>query len=183
MDPKVPNIWRRPWTGARGMLAWFGLLIAATFAIVFYIGLITGLSDAPNLVKSGSVISVLSVLLVLVALPFFRWFFRWQILRRVLFVLACLVTLALLALTEENWRGRIAWQNHRRRLEAQGENFSLQALSPPLVPDEKNFALTPLFKPLFDFTYGTSGLVWGETNGRAHIGGISAELSSRPPLH
>ena len=103
-------------------------------------------------------------------------------LRRVLFVLACLVTVVLLFFTEENVRGRLAWQKHRRILEQQGEQFSLQALIPPPVPDEKNFALTPLLRPLLEVNYGPSGAVWRDTNGFQRIASkISAELPSGNP--
>src|SRR5207244_3657019 len=90
-------------------------------------------------------------------------------------VVACLVTLVLLAYAEENWRGKRAWDKHRRRWEAQGEKFSLAALVPPPVPDEQNFALTPFLKPLLDFTR-EPGLVWRDTNALAQIDKTSAQL-------
>ena len=79
-----------------------------------------------------------------------RWLCRWCNLRRVLFGVACVATLIALFFAEENWRGRHAWQKYRREWEAKGEKFELAALTPPPVPDEKNFALTPLLKPAPD---------------------------------
>jgi hypothetical protein len=70
--------------------------------------------------------------------------FRW-----LLFGLACLITLVALVLAEENWRGKHAWGQYKRMLEAKGEPLTLAALAPPLVPDDQNFAMTPLLKPLF----------------------------------
>jgi hypothetical protein len=71
-----------------------------------------------------------------------------RILRRILFVLAALVTLAALALAEENWRGARAWQNYKRDMEAKGERFDIARLIPAKVPDDQNFAKTPYLAPL-----------------------------------
>lgn len=102
---------------------------------------------------------------------------RW--LRRGLFGVACLITLIALAYAEENWRGRHAWQEHRREWEAKGEAFDVAALTPPPVPDEKNFALTPLLKPALDFTYGPTGAVWRDTNGLERLQRIQVDISPR----
>ena len=51
---------------------------------------------------------------------FFKWFSSWQVMRRRLFVLACLATLIGLFYAVENWRGKRAWEKCRRELEAQG---------------------------------------------------------------
>lgn len=104
-----------------------------------------------------------------------HWKRPW--LARLLFVAACLVTLIALAYAEENWRGKHAWQNYRREWEARGEKFDMTAFVPPPVPDERNFALTPLLKPLLDFDRGPSGVVWRDTNAMARLQSISAELS------
>jgi tetratricopeptide (TPR) repeat protein len=48
------------------------------------------------------------------------------------------------------------------------------------VPDEKNFALTPLLKPAFDFTHTTNGVEWRDTNSLAHLSRVRAELSDHP---
>ena len=81
---------------------------------------------------------------------FFRRLFSWKRVRKVLFVLAALITLAALLLAEEDWRGSRAWANYKRAMEAKGERFDAARLIPPKVPDDQNFAMTPLFAPLFD---------------------------------
>ena len=77
---------------------------------------------------------------------------RWvRILRRSLFVLACLITLAAILVVEENWRGKRAWDNFRTGWEAKGEKFDLKSFVPPPVPDDQNFAMTPFLAPLYDY--------------------------------
>jgi hypothetical protein len=52
---------------------------------------------------------------------------------------------------EENWRGRHAWENCRRDLQARGVELDWTKFAPPPVPDERNFAMTPFLAPLCDF--------------------------------
>src|SRR5438874_463439 len=72
------------------------------------------------------------------------------LLRGGLFALVCLITLIALVVAEENFRGKRAWEKYKREAEARGVKFDLLAFIPPPVPDEQNFAMTPLFKKLFD---------------------------------
>jgi len=81
---------------------------------------------------------------------FFRRVFHWRGVRKVLFVLAALITLGALLFAEEDWRGARAWANYKRDREAKGERFDAARLFPPKVPDDQNFAMTPYFAPLFD---------------------------------
>jgi hypothetical protein len=88
-------------------------------------------------------------------------------LRRGLVAVAVLATLLAIFYTEENWRGKRAWENYRREWEAKGEKFDLKDFIPPPVPDSQNFAMTPFLAPLFD--YNPSPLkpgqsVWRDTN-------------------
>ncbi len=69
----------------------------------------------------------------------------WRILRRVLISLAILATLIAVFYTEEDWRGKRAWENYKRELEAKGEKFDWQAFVPPSVPDGQNFFTAPIF--------------------------------------
>lgn len=45
---------------------------------------------------------------------------------------------------EEDWRGWHAWQKFKREWETKGERFNLASIVPPSVPDNQNFALTPI---------------------------------------
>ena len=80
---------------------------------------------------------------------FFKWLFTWRTLRRALIAAVCLITLMALFYTEENIRGRHAWEKFRRDAEARGEQLDLNAFIPKPIPDDQNFAGTPLIKSWF----------------------------------
>ena len=73
-----------------------------------------------------------------------RWLCRWRILKPVLLVGACLIALIALFYAEEDWRGWHAWNQFKRAWEAKGEHSSLASVVPPPVPDDQNFAMTPI---------------------------------------
>ena len=76
------------------------------------------------------------------------WLFSWRTIRCCLFVLVCLFTLFALYYAEENWRGQRDWNTYRWELERRGEQLDYRAFIPQPVPDEENFAATPLVRPL-----------------------------------
>ena len=78
-----------------------------------------------------------------------RAVFNWRNARRALLAGAVLATLATAFYLEELWRGQRDWEAYRREFEAQGGTLDLHKLSSPPVPDEQNFAMTPVLKPLF----------------------------------
>jgi hypothetical protein len=69
---------------------------------------------------------------------------RWRLLRWGLIGLAVLVTLAAVLVTEENWRGRHAWETYTHAAEARGERFEWAAFAPAIVPDDQNFFCAPI---------------------------------------
>lgn len=73
-----------------------------------------------------------------------RWLFSWKTIRRALVTLVTLVTLLALVITEENWRGKRAWERYRQEWEAKGERFDLASVIPPVVPDAQNFFAAPI---------------------------------------
>ena len=75
---------------------------------------------------------------------------------RYFFWLLGLVLIVGLFFAEENWRGQWAWNSYKRAMAARGEPLELSAFVPPKVPDDKNFAMTPLLAPLFEFLPGMS---------------------------
>ena len=69
---------------------------------------------------------------------------RWRLLRWGLIGMTGLVTLAAVLVTEENWRGKRAWENYKREAAARGERLDIAAFVPPSVPDEQNFFCAPI---------------------------------------
>jgi len=63
--------------------------------------------------------------------------------RRILISLAILATLIALFYTEEDWRGKRAWENCKRELEANGAVLDWYKYIPPPVPDDQNFFKAP----------------------------------------
>src|SRR4051812_16685319 len=68
---------------------------------------------------------------------------RWRFLRRVLTSLAIFATLVALFYTEENWRGKRAWEKRKSELEAKGAVLDWEKFIPPPVLDEQNFFKAP----------------------------------------
>jgi hypothetical protein len=79
--------------------------------------------------------------------PKSKW--RWRLLRWGFIGLVVLITLAAILVTEENWRGKRAWENYKRGAEARGEWFDLESLVPP-VPDDQNFFSAPIVAEALD---------------------------------
>ena len=57
--------------------------------------------------------------------------------------IAVLATLIAVIYTEEDWRGRRAWENCKRELEAKGAVLDWDKYIPPTVPDDRNFFKAP----------------------------------------
>jgi len=112
---------------------------------------------------------------------FFRWFFSRRTLGSLLVGLAALATLITLVCTEENWRGKRAWQKYARQLEAQGEKLDWKDYVAPPVPDEQNFAMTPFLAPLYDWNpppFLPDQSRWRDTNGFNRINTFQREIGT-----
>ncbi len=72
-----------------------------------------------------------------------RWLNCWRNVRRALIGLAIFATLVAIFYTEENWRGKRAWENCKRELEGKGAVLDWDKLIPPPVPDDQNFSKPP----------------------------------------
>ena len=70
---------------------------------------------------------------------FFRWLLRRQTQGRALVVLAALATLVAAFYLEEDWRGKRAWENCKRELEAKGAVLDWDKYIPSLLPNDQNF--------------------------------------------
>lgn len=119
--------------------------------------------------------------------PTFKRVFCWRTARFVLLGLATLITLFVLYHAEENWRGKRAWMKYRVAMEAKGAVFDLKTLIPPPVPEEQNFAMTPLLKPVLDlytpeeFAAKHPPSRFKDTNGHERATAISTDGNSRYP--
>jgi hypothetical protein len=74
---------------------------------------------------------------------------RWRILRRCLIGLAGCVTLIGLFYTEELWRGKRAWDECKRTLQAQGVNLDWTNYVPAPVPTDQNVFGVPEMQKWF----------------------------------
>ncbi|MEY2427823.1 MAG: hypothetical protein QOJ40_708 [Verrucomicrobiota bacterium] len=105
-----------------------------------------------------------------------RWLFGLSILGRAFLFLGALIVLLCLYFAEENWRGRRAWENCRRELQARGVELDWQKFIPPPVPDDQNFAMTPFLAPLFDFNPKPRETPWRDTEGHDRAANFAAVL-------
>jgi len=144
MNEEPKSIWTKSWTGPAGLFLWFLLLAGASFLLAFAIGSACRMEPVKDLVIIALVSALGFALVGVVAILFIRWLCCWRNLRRFLFGLACFATLVALFYAEEDWRGWHAWQKFKREWEAKGERFDPASVIPPAVPDDQNFALTPV---------------------------------------
>jgi hypothetical protein len=88
----------------------------------------------------------------------FHWLFRWRTLKLFLKAFAALLFLSWLYFyVEENWRIKRAWDNYRREWETKGERFDFASFVPKPVPDEQNFALTPIVATSYEWMLDKHG--------------------------
>ena len=121
------------WTGKRGLLLCFMLVMVIVLILALPLGCAIALSSAVGLALAAVFLAV-----------FIHWVSCWRNFKRFLFGLACLGTLIALFYAEEDWRGKHDWENFKRAWEAKGERFNRASVVPPPVPDDHNFALTPV---------------------------------------
>lgn len=96
------------------------------------------------------------LVLALIVWPILRWLFRKH-LRLTLITLASLIALVLLFYAGEDWRGRSDWGNFKKQQEARGEKFDLASFVPPALPDDQNFAMTPIAASSYNWLLDKSG--------------------------
>ena len=148
MNEEPNNLRNRTGQVRRYFLLWLGLA-AATFLILLIVMLLSSggtrsFSDwlVPALfLLANSLIIATAVIGVWVG---GRWLCCGRNLRWVLFAGGCLVGLVALFYAEEDLRGWLAWTRFQHAGQAKGEPFSLASVVPARVPDEENFAMTPI---------------------------------------
>jgi cbb3-type cytochrome oxidase subunit 3 len=78
---------------------------------------------------------------------------------RFVFITAAAATAVGLFYTFENWRGQRAWNAWKAKQQAAGKwTESIADLAPPPVPDDQNFAMTPLLKSHLDYDDNIKGV-------------------------
>src|SRR5207249_3916759 len=135
MNQEPESIWKKKWRVWRAFLIWFALFIF----IVLGMMLIAGSAQEPPSPRAIFVAGIIGASVLLCLWLFGHWSTRcWRNLRRTLLGLAVLATLIALFYTEENWRGKRAWENCKRALEAKGAVLDWDAYIPQPVPDDQN---------------------------------------------
>lgn len=136
----------------------FFLLLAAVSIVLFFalFLLMAALAIQPAWLRQVIAFTVAATILgflagifgfVFALIPPFQPCCRWVV-RRSVFIAACLITLVALFYAEENWRGRRAWTEFKRAAAVKGEPVEIQQIIPPPVADEQNFAAAPLIQEL-----------------------------------
>jgi hypothetical protein len=100
---------------------------------------------------------ILPVIVILILIWLIRWLFKWRNFKCVLMTLLCPITLVVIFYIEEDFRGWHAWHQFKQQEEAKGENFNHFSFAPPPVPDEQNFALTPIIASSYDWILDKNG--------------------------
>jgi hypothetical protein len=154
------SIWRKSWKGPGAILLFLLIISIAGFALAFCIAAVTFawtplLDREPDagyavwciLELIAAFIGILAVILILYATSrwLFYWLFSWRIVKRLAFASACLVTVLALFYAEEDWRGQHDWAKYKREEAAIGERFDWQSVVPAPVPDDQNFAFSPVW--------------------------------------
>ncbi len=150
MDEKSKRLWKRVWHSRRWFRAWLiSAAVISGLVAIFWGNLGVDVkiwSDWPLVLAA---VFIASMIMLIAAVPvalwiFLRWLCCWRNCKR--FLLGCVALAALIVLfyAEEDWRGWHAWNQFKHEWEAKGEHFDFASVVPPPVPDDQNFALTPV---------------------------------------
>ena len=153
MNEEPKSIWKKSFTGRPAVVVW-GAVLVFTILLGGFIIALTSYSGPMSslLLVVGSIVAAAlftCLVLIYVVWPLLRWLF-WKHWRRTLFALACFATLIALFYAEENWRGKHDWEKFKREWGAKGEHFDYASVIPPPVPDEQNFAMTPIVASCYE---------------------------------
>jgi hypothetical protein len=158
MNEKPKSIWKKSLTGWRGLLlGWLILMVAlAIILLIWLIAMRTPVARSGDELRLFGVIGV-AVTAIFLLVSFIHWLFCWRNFKRFLFGLACFATLIALFYAEEDWRGWHAWNQFKHEWEAKGEKLDYANIIPPAVPDEQNFALTPVVASCYETYFDKTG--------------------------
>jgi hypothetical protein len=157
------SFWKKSWKGWANVWPWL-ILAGAIFVILLFISLVVpgGRAASGGWLGDLSALAAASLVaatVVFVGCEILRWLCWWGNVKRVLIALGCLAVMVALFYAEEDWRGRHAWNQFKRGWEARGEHFTLASYVPPPVPDDQNFAMTPIASTSYEQTLTRDGKV------------------------
>jgi hypothetical protein len=156
-DDTPKSIWKKSRKGPRGFMLAFMLLAFSVFIIVACFQIVfnrfSGFHDIFDFTLYDLVISTFIAIVGILIVKFIQWLCCWRNFKRFLFGLACFITLIALFYAEEDWRGKHDWDKFKRQWEAKGERFDWQSIVPPPVPDDQNFAFSPVWIAQEKYTF------------------------------
>jgi hypothetical protein len=120
------------------------MVALAIILLIWLIAMRTPVARSGDELRLFGVIGV-AVTAIFLLVSFIHWLFCWRNFKRFLFGLACFATLIALFYAEEDWRGWHAWNQFKHEWEAKGEHFDFASIVPPPVPDDQNFAMSPVW--------------------------------------
>ncbi len=152
MNEKPKNGAKNSSKASRSLSKWFVWIAGVALSFYLIVGFGTRiLGLAPRHASPIGKIVLFSVLYALIwavfgvlIIGFPRWI-RWISFKRILFGVACLITLIGLFYVEEDLRGKYEWESYKHQWEAKGEKFGWMDFAPPAVPDDQNFAMSPVW--------------------------------------
>ena len=149
MENKTENSRKEKRFGQHWLRDWL-ILVVATFLILFIIALCLPHVPLSSIVLAQMVLvfSIAGLVIGSVLLGlwwFLHWIWNWRNFKRFLFGVACLATLIALFYAEEDWRGKRDWEKYKQAEAAKGANFDWESVVPPPVPDDQNFAFSPVW--------------------------------------
>jgi hypothetical protein len=148
MNEEPRSWWKTTGNGLRYVRLWL-ILVAATFLILLITMLFAsgGPRSFSDWWEPALFLFMVSLSIATAIIGVWlggRWLCCWRNLRWLLFGGGCVVGLVALFYAEEDLRGWLTWTLSKRAWEAKGDRFTLVGVVPPRVPDEENFALTPI---------------------------------------
>lgn len=124
----------------------FACLTVVAFSIIFIRGMTSSVPHPFGRMVVFALLYALGwALTITLLIAFGFWVACWRNFKRFLFGLACLLTLIALIYAEEDWRGKHEWNNYQQEWQAKGGKFNWLDYIPALVPDDQNFAMSPVW--------------------------------------
>jgi hypothetical protein len=148
--------WKKTFPPRTTLVLWLALAVFTGMLGCFVGALLNPGGSPSNWLLTAGILAGFGLLpcllTIYVVIPLSR--LLWQHGRQTLFGLACGLTLVALFYAEEDWRGAQAWRQLAEQWAAQGERFDMASVVPPPVPDDQNFAMTPLWVESMKATLG-----------------------------